>query len=131
MNSKYNYRKIPKQRRQTKKEREKNERIFNVIVFVVSLIVVLYVFYATIYIAGDHEHIITVTEKELIDTGENKDYYIYGINEKGKERKYEISSGWITGRKQHVNSEIWDEIQEGYTYRVRATGLCCNVVEFK
>lgn len=133
MSSKYDYRKIPKQRRQTKKEREKNERIFNIIIFVFSLIVVSYVFYATIYVAGDHEHIITVTKKEeRHETYHNRhnsgfdgsSYYVYGINEKGKEKKYEIDSGWVSGRDLCTHSDIYDKMQEGCTYRVRTTGLC-------
>ena len=95
-----------------------------IFIVLLSVFAILFSIYAAIYIAGDHEHIITVTSKEMVDGTSAKYYYVYAINENGKESKYEIDSRWIGGRKGATEKDVWEQIREGHTYHVRTTGLC-------
>ena len=121
------YENICKKEELLKAERGSGNNLWNIIVFVFLLFLVLYSFYAAVYIAGDHEHVITVTCKEEIHNEEKVYYYIYGTNEKGKESVYEIGSRWVEERKGHIDENVWVQIKEGENYRVRATGLCWGI----
>ncbi len=105
-------------------EMSKGQGTGKIFLILLSVFAILFSIYAAIYIAGDHEHIITVTSKNMVDGTSAKYYYIYAVNEEGKECKYEIGSRWISGRKGATDKDVWEQIREGHTYHVRATGLC-------
>ena len=59
---------IPDKKESTKEEKRYEQKTGRIILFIITMFLIVYSFYMAIYIAGDHEHVITVTCKE--------DYYI-------------------------------------------------------